>query len=125
MGGFSYHFWTSAMPKRGKWKKALLPTEAEKLKNAHKAMQAINAFVCLNTVATGISTLIAFKHSQEIWEGYPGWLRTIRSPIPSIATVKLTLAKDFHTALPSLGHLDSFFFIGKLLRPRRCFGKAA
>jgi len=46
------------------------------------------------TIATGIITLIAFSHNCEIWKRYPGWLKTIRSSIPTIAIVKETLFNE-------------------------------
>ena len=112
VGCFDYHFWTTALPKRKKWRKSDAPAN-EKVDAAFRASQS---FVCLSTIAAGLLTLIAFSHNAEIWRYYSGWLKTVRSSIPSIAIVKSSLALSFHDFLPSLAHLKSFAFIKPLLR---------
>lgn len=116
MGCFAYHFWTTALPKRKKWKQVDLPTDIQLQKRIAKAKQATNTFVCLNTIATGILTIMAFSHSREIWRFYPGWVRTLRSTIPTIAATKLTFSHVFHSFLPRFSSLPSFLFILPLLR---------
>jgi hypothetical protein len=116
MGGFAYHFWTSALPKRKKWKAVELPTDPKALARIAKAKQAMETFVCLNTIATGLLTVIAFTHNREIWQYYPGWVRTLRSAVPTVATAKLALAHVFHDALPFLSSLPSFNFFSRLVR---------
>jgi len=117
VGCFGYHFWTTALPKRKKWRKS---NESANL-NVDAALRASQSFVCLSTIAVGILTLIAFSHSSEIWRYYSGWIKTLRSPIPSIATVKASLAFSFHDILPALVHLKSFAFIKPLLRKSHFF----
>lgn len=95
IGCFSYHFWTTALPKRKKWNKAESLTDPKLVERIHSAKKATESFVCLSTIATGILSIIAFSHSGEIWKHYPGWMRTIRSSIPTIATVRETLAFVF------------------------------
>ena len=92
VGCFDYHFWSTALPKRKKWKKSV----AAHNENIHAALRASQSFVCLSTIATGILSLIAFSHTSEIWHNYSGWLKTIRSSIPSLAVVKSSLAYSFH-----------------------------
>jgi len=116
MGGFAYHFWTKSLPKRTRNKDTELPIDPEKRRRIAKAKQATETFVCLSLIATGILTLIAFDHSRDIWNRYPGYLRTIRNPIPTIATVKLVLSQDFCAFLPYLNSLDAFSFIPNLQR---------
>jgi len=116
MGSFDYHFWTTAMPKRRKWKNALLPDDPTLTKRVNDAKKAADSFVCLSTIATGILSIIAFEHKQEIWNRYSGWVRTIRSDIPTIALVKETIAQDFHAILPFFSHFKSFNFIQSLIR---------
>jgi hypothetical protein len=88
VGCFTYHFWTTALPKRKKRKKAEHPSDELLKQRVDSARQATESFVCLGTIATGILSLIAFNHNREIWKRYSGWLRTRRSRIPSAATVK-------------------------------------
>ena len=116
MGGFAYHFWTSALPKRKKWKSIESVSDANKLKRIEKAKQAMEAFVVLNTIATGLLTVIAFTHNGDIWNCYPGWIKTVRSSVPTVATVKMSLSHVFHDVLPCLGRLPSFAFFIPLLR---------
>jgi hypothetical protein len=94
MGCFSYRFWTFALPKRKKWRKIEQPVDVESKVLIKDAERAIESFVCLCTIATGILTIIAFTHNREIWNRYPGWIKTLRSVIPSIAVVKETIAQD-------------------------------
>jgi len=116
VGCFAYHFWTTAMPKRKKRKRAEEPTDISLKQRVASTRKATESFVCVSTIAAGILTLIAFDHSQEIWNRYSGWLRTRRSSIPTIATVKSALVQDFHSSLPLISHLPSFAFIDSLLR---------
>ena len=116
IGCFAYHFWTKAMPKRKKRKKAGEPTDILLKQRVARTRAATESFVCVSMIATGILTLIAFDHSQEIWNRYSGWLRTRRSSVPTIAVVKTAFAQDFHASLPLISHLQSFAFIEPLLR---------
>ena len=126
MGGFAYHFWTMALPKRKKWKKSVPPDDDGNLKKIEKTKQAMITFVCLNTIATGLMTIIAFSHSREIWNCYPGWVRTLRSVIPTIATTKRSLAFVFHNSLHAFTPFPSFTFISLALRSEIFwFSKAA
>jgi hypothetical protein len=95
MGCFAYHFWTTALPKRKRWTKNVeQPTEPKLQERIEKTRNATESFVCLCTISTGILSIIAFSHSSEIWKRYPGWIKTLRSTIPTIATVRTTLAQD-------------------------------
>ena len=94
VGSFAYHFWTTALPKRKRWSKKIeQPSDPKLQKRIEKAKQATDSFVCLCTIATGILTIIAFSYNRKIWQQYPGWLRTVRGSIPSIAVIKETLAQ--------------------------------
>jgi hypothetical protein len=116
MGSFAYHFWTSALPKRKKWKKSDFSVTEEQQKRINAAKRATESFVSLNTIATGILTIIAFSHSSDIWAYYPGWVRTLRSTIPTIATTKMALSSVFHQLLPSIATLPSFNSVASRLR---------
>jgi len=112
VGCFDYHFWTSALPKRKKWGKSHAPANV----NVDAALRASQSFVCLSTIATGLLSLIAFSHNAEIWQHYSGWIKTVRSSVPSIAIVKSSLSACFHDFLPALSHFKAFAFIIPLLR---------
>jgi len=116
MGGFKYHFWTKVLPKRKKNQDTQAPTDPKSQDKVKKAIQATEVYVCLNLVATGILTIIAFRHSREIWNRYPGYIKTVRCPIPTVATTKSTLSQDFCAFLPMLKGFTAFRFIPKLQR---------
>lgn len=119
VGGFAYHFWTKSLPKRKRFKSSPdtgVPDDPKKCQNIAGAKRATEAFVCLSIIATGILTIIAFDHSSYIWNRYPGFLRTRRCMIPSVASVKLVLSDDFCSFLPALSSLEAFSFIPFLQR---------
>ena len=64
----------------------------------------------------GILTIIAFTHNRQIWGRYPGWIKTRRSTIPSLAVTKETLAQDFPAFLQKYSHLPLCFIINARLR---------
>ena len=107
MGVFDYHFWTEAQPKRKRKKKAEPPPscDANQQKKIDDTKKAIESHVCLCIIATGILTVIAFTHNREIWKRYPGWIRTLRSPVPTIATVKETLVHEIPLYLSLFPHV--------------------
>ncbi len=117
IGSFSYHFWTSALEKRKRWRKNEVTPPPQTPERVDSARRAIDSFVCIGTIAAGISTIIAFTHNRRIWERYPGWIRTIRSSIPSIATTKVTLSQDFDEFSRAFPLLD----ISSIVNERRRF----
>jgi len=117
IGCFTYHFWTTALPKRKRWAKVEPPSDPKLQKRVADAKHATESFVCLCTIATGILSIIAFSHSGEIWRRYPGWLRTLRSAIPTIATVRVTLAQDIFAFMQRCPHLPMCSIIKNRQRP--------
>lgn len=119
VGIYDYHFWTQSLPKRKKRKKTEYPNDKISMQKINKAKKATQSFICLGTIATGILSLIAFNHSQEIWNRYSDWIRTRRASIPTAAVVKSVLSQDFHDSLPLISHLPAFDFIRPLIRHAR------
>jgi hypothetical protein len=111
VGSFAYHFWTSALPKRKRWKKTEQEPKPEDQANVESARRATDSFVCLGTIASGILTIMAFSHNRQIWERYPGWIRTLRSHIPSLAIAKTTLSHYYQTHSRSLTGLNVYSII--------------
>ena len=107
MGTFDYHFWTESQPKRKRMKKAEPPAQCDdnQQKRIANTKKAIESHVCLCTIATGILTVIAFSHSREIWKRYPGWIKTLRSSVPTIPIVKETLAHELPLFLSLFPHV--------------------
>jgi len=116
IGCFDYHFWTMAMPKRQRRKASVVPVDEKAQKKINSAKKAISSFVCLGVIATGILTIIAFKHDRDIWRRYPGWVRTLRVRIPSVAIVRETLSHDFPGLLHHFSHLPIACVVLPLLR---------
>ena len=116
IGCFEYHFWTMTLEKRKKRKASVLPQEEERLGKVNEAKKAISTFVCLSTIATGILTIIAFKHNCEIWKRYPGWIRTLRISIPGVTITREAFATGFHASLRHFSHLPSSKAVLTLLR---------
>jgi len=118
MACFSYHFGTTALPKRKKWNKAELPSDddVDSIKKVNQTKRAIDSFVCIGTIATGILTIIGFSYDREIWSRFPGWLRSLRSSIPSIAVIKETIAHAFPPFLSRRNDLDICSFANFYLK---------
>jgi hypothetical protein len=116
MGSFAYHFWTTAFPKRKRWSKNDYEPQIVHTERVEDAKRATKSFVCLGTIATGIATIIAFSHNRQIWSRYPGWIRTRRSVVPSLAVTKETLSHDFTAFLRDYPHLFISSNIVKRLR---------
>jgi len=118
IGCFEYHFWTKCLEKRKKRKASAPPplSDERSCLKVNEAKKAISSFVCLGTIATGILTIIAFKHDCEIWARYPGWIRTLRVRIPSIAVTREALAQDFHALLHRFPHSSVSRVVTPLLR---------
>jgi len=116
IGSFAYRFWTTALPKRKRWTKNNQQPSAEDPKRIADTKHAIETFVCLGTIASGISTIIAFSHNHQIWNRYPGWIKTLRSCIPSLAIVKNTLHQDFPAFLRGYPHLPICSIFNERLR---------
>jgi hypothetical protein len=120
MGIFSYRFWTSALPKRKRWtKNEILPQNLSA--RVELAKNAIDSFVCVGTIASGILTIIAFSHNRLIWNRYSGWLRTLRSNIPSLAVAKEVFAQDFPCFLQRHTTLSICSVINSRTRFTQCF----
>jgi len=105
VGSFAYHFWTKALPKKKRWKSVEQPSDEKLQRRIENTKRATESFVCLCTIATGILSIIAFAHSCEIWKFYPGWVRTLRTIIPTVAIVRETLAYNLPVFLQLCPHV--------------------
>lgn len=102
IGGFSYHFWTSSMPKLNHFaKKGTDPLES--LIDTHNrekvldTVKAIETFVFCSSIAMGILQMLALdkNHKEEIKAAR--YLRTASKDTPSEATVMYYFRKRlFH-----------------------------
>ena len=96
MGVFFYHFWTSVWPKIDKRVESdlsLISPYSERL--IAQTTNAIEGFVNLGCIATGILQIIALNFHKDIWKNYKGWLRTVRSVIPTEETARSVIQEEF------------------------------
>ncbi len=105
MGGFTYHFWATA------WKDAegrvlpmeqlkQLPDRAQRL--ITEATNAIEAFVNIALIATGMLQLLAMDYTAEVRHRW--WLRTCSSEVPSEEMVKTDIQHEFYHHFHSFKH---------------------
>lgn len=97
MGVFFYHFWTSVWPRIGKKNESDLSTvqNARSERLIREATNAIEGFVNLGCIATGILQILSMNFHQTIWKKYLGWLRTVTSTIPSEETVRSVIQGEY------------------------------
>jgi hypothetical protein len=122
LGTYSYHFWTSAMPKRSK----KMPVDWESITDKNdqtriaQTSNAIEAFVNFGCIALGSLQILALKYSSLIWGKYSGWLRTRRSDIPSEEIVRSVIQKSFYHNFRSFKHTAIFQIISSKQRDSLC-----
>jgi hypothetical protein len=97
MGSFCYHFWTTVWPKieMGDQSAYLSSLEFYPRQLIAQAMHAIEGFVNIACIATGILQILSIRFQDSIWRGYQGWLKTISSEVPSEETVKLVVQHEY------------------------------
>jgi len=115
-GCFAYRFWTTALPKRKRWSKNNRIPVIDSSVLVEDAEFAIDSYICLSTISVGIMTVIGFTHNSQIWGRYPGWVRTRRFIIPTIAIIKETLAHDLPAFLQLYPALPLCSIINNRLR---------
>ena len=98
MGAFCYRFWTHTWPRIGK----KTASDLSGIKNERKqrliaqTSNAIEAFVNFGCIATGILQMLALNYHETIWQRYMGWLRTVRSSIPSEEVVQSVVQQEYY-----------------------------
>lgn len=122
IGGFCYHFWTKA------WQ---IPTgqslRLEQLSDMPKAaqllianaMNAVEAFVNIAMIATGLLQLLAIEHAEAIRHRHQWWMRTYSSVVPSEEMVKTVLQHEFYHHFRKFKHTAIYRIIqAKRLTPQ-------
>jgi len=100
IGAFNYRFWSKSIPKLNKNKSkkadAQIPwaPDGKKILSTLKAMEA---YVNLACIVTGILQYIALTHSRQIWDAHrdTSWLRSYSSSIPSEQVVQRVIQCRF------------------------------
>ena len=118
IGGFYYHFWTKAwqVPKG----KSLtldqlkdMPKAAQRL--LADAMNAVEAFVNLAMIATGLLQLLAIEHAEDIRRRHCWWMRTYSSEVPSEEMVKTVIQHEFYHHFRKFKHTAIY----RIIRDKR------
>ncbi|MDA8333725.1 MAG: hypothetical protein M0Z41_01855, partial [Peptococcaceae bacterium] len=96
IGSFCYRFWTSAMPKLKKhYVPSIVSLPTKSKARIVQAFTAMEIFVNLSCIALGLLQIMALAKPAAVWSQYSGWLRTVRSDIPSEETVRRTVQHSF------------------------------
>jgi hypothetical protein len=117
MGGFGYHFWTGYLNKREPGEAAERVSErSARGKKVAAVKKAIEAYICFMCVAYTILNGYAIRQPLEIWGRFRGWLRTVRTRIPTIRVSKEVFSAELQAFLPKLGRYEVFREVSKLTR---------
>jgi hypothetical protein len=114
IGGFCYHFWTKA------WQvptgQSLDPSKLAKMPDRTKgliadAMNAVEAFVNLAMIATGLLQMLAIECKESIWHSHQWWMRTYSSVTPSEEMVKTVIQHEFYHHFRKFKHTGIYRII--------------
>jgi hypothetical protein len=114
IGGFCYHFWTKA------WQvptgQSLDPSQLEKMSDRTKsliadAMNAVETFVNLAMIATGLLQMLAIERAEAIWHSHQWWMRTHSSVTPSEEMVKTVIQHEFYHHFRKFKHTGIYRII--------------
>lgn len=99
IGGLYYHFWTTAWPEN--ITKALTVADLEQMNDRSKklisgAMNAIEGFVNIALIATGMLQILALQHAERILQLHQWWMRTYPRDVPSEEMVKTVIQHEFY-----------------------------
>ena len=116
IAGFTYRFWTCAMPKLNRYAKSgtdPLQTVTDEKDKARvlAAFMAVERFVMTACVALGLLQLCALRFAPEINASPLRWLRTHSNGVPSEATTAHFMRKTIFYRSASTSLLPIFQFI--------------
>jgi len=123
IGGLYYHFWTKAWP--DKLDKALAVTDLEHMNAKNKqlisaAMNAIEGFVNIALIATGLLQILALQHAERILHLHHWWMRTYPRDVPSEEMVKTVIQHEFYHNFRKFKHTAIY----RIIQNKRCKNKA-
>lgn len=122
LGGFFYHFWTTAMPKLSRYKNSSdlsTVTEDKDKEKIIETMRAIEVYTFLSCIALGILSMISLNFPELVWNKFSGWLRTRSSQNPSIETVRSVLRQELWRNIYNLSNHATLANIHKYQKPRK------
>jgi hypothetical protein len=118
IGGFCYHFWTKAW-QTPKGQSLTLDQLKDMPKAAQRllvdAMNAVEAFVNLAMIATGLLQLLAIEHAEDIRRRHCWWMRTYSSEVPSEEMVKTVIQHEFYHHFRKFKHTAIY----RIIRDKR------
>lgn len=122
MGGLYYHFWTKAWPDN--LGRALAETDVEQMtdrskKLIAKAMNAIEGFVNIALIATGMLQILALQHADRILHLHQWWMRTYPLDVPSEEMVKTVIQHEFYHNFRKFKHTAIY----RIIQNKRCKNK--
>ena len=122
LGGFFYHFWTTALPKLSRFKTncdlSTITGDREKAKII-STMRAIEVYTFLSCMALGILSMISLSFPELVWNKFTGWLRTRSSQNPSVETVRSVLRQKLWKNIYNLSHHVTLANIHKYQKSRK------
>ncbi|RPI71666.1 MAG: hypothetical protein EHM38_03485 [Geobacteraceae bacterium] len=123
IGGLYYHFWTKA------WcdnlAKALTVADLEHMSAKNKqlisgAMNAIEGFVNIALIATGLLQILALQHAERILHLHHWWMRSYPRDVPSEEMVKTVIQHEFYHNFRKFKHTAIY----RIIQNKRCKNKA-
>jgi hypothetical protein len=103
VAGFSYHFWSKAMPKLKKFKSnEENQTNLENVSDEtqrdliYSTVRAIECYVMISVIALGLLQLISLKFGDEINKSGGRYMRTVSNAVPSERTVADFLRRNIN-----------------------------
>lgn len=123
IGGLYYHFWTKAW--RDNVAKALTVADVEHMNDKNKqlisgAMNAIEGFVNIALIATGMLQILALQHAERILHLHHWWMRTYPRDVPSEEMVKTVIQHEFYHNFRKFKHTAIY----RIIQGKRCKNKA-
>jgi hypothetical protein len=125
LGGFRYHFWSKKLPRRRRGQASGEIKGKETEKAAELVKKACEMFVCVQIITMAILTLLSIKQSRVIWGNYTGWLRTVRTDIPTLMVTKEVVSQEFHEKIGKMKAFPVFSAILNVRRTKKFYYKAA
>lgn len=124
LGGFSYHFWTKAWKFLGN-NQCLQPEDIKNMPPKIKqlitnAINAVEGFVNLAMIATGLLQILAIEQAKEIQRLHRWWMRTNANEVPSEEMVKRIIQHEFFHNFRKFKHTAIY----KLIQQKRRESKA-
>lgn len=114
IGGFCYHFWTKSWPRNKK--ESLKSEDLKEMTQDDKrlvtdAMNAIESFVNLAMISTGLLQILALENALEIIGKHRWWMRTSPTEFPSEEMVQKVIQHDFYNNFYKFKHTDIYTII--------------